>query len=400
MGTVNPLGNDINSFWKSYKAQKNAIRDISRFSVENGIIKIAGEIQHFDEGEYVPKRIQRKIDTFISYALAASQQAINDSKITINENNTYKTGIFVGNNSGGWDISERGFRELYRDGANMVNPWQATAWFPAAPQGYISIVNGAKGFSKSYVADTCSGAIALKFAIQSILNGKNEVVICGGTEAPDSKLATICYAQTGQFHNKRDFQKGAQPFASKNHGMVLGEGSTFLILETLSHALKRHAPHIYAEICIPKVVTEMPWSKEVYKNMISQILKENKLHPNDIDVVLPEGNSSKNSDFIETEVLSEVFDNNSCDITIPKAQFGHLYGASTATDVMCAALFMKNNIVLPTFGEYTTLPGLKLTNKVKSNQSVNRALILGRSREGVSTGLLLKKYIKGGEKNE
>ncbi|MFD1465666.1 beta-ketoacyl-[acyl-carrier-protein] synthase family protein [Lapidilactobacillus mulanensis] len=393
MGTVNPLGNSVQNFWGNLVSGHVGIEDISRFEVENGLLKIAGQIHNLSD-DLISKRIRRKIDTFIKYALVSSNEAINDSGIHISEDNAYEIGVFVGNNSGGWDISERGFKELYQSGADMVNPWQATAWFPAAPQGYISIINNIKGFSKSFVADKSSGAMAIKFGARSIEDGKNVVAICGGTEAPITKLATVCYAQTGEFHRGRDFSNGCKPFATNNHGTVLGEGSTFLVLEELEHALKRNA-HIYAELIDSKTTTDIANSSMQYERCIKDLMVSNEIDVDKIDVILPEGNSSSTADSIEAAIIRKLFKEN--DVTVPKAQFGHLYGASTPTDILSALLYMENDIITHTVGNYRTLNDIKLVKENK-NKKVKNALIISRSREGVNVSLLLKKWTSCNER--
>lgn len=119
IGTINPLGNNTEEYWNNLCSNYCGINNISKVKIENDVIKVAGEIKNLN-GVNIPKRLLRKIDTFTIYSLIASNEAIYDSKLNLNSEDLYKIGVFVGNNSGGWDISERGFTELYKLGLSML----------------------------------------------------------------------------------------------------------------------------------------------------------------------------------------------------------------------------------------------------------------------------------------
>lgn len=190
-GLVNPAGNSLNIFWNNILSGKQFYDDLE--VKDNVPIKIAAIIKNFDVHENLPKRIAIKTDTFTHYFLAAVKSAMEESGLVINESNENSVGIIFGNNSGGWKICERGFEELFCQSYSMVNPWQATAWFQTAGQGYASIIYGIKGFSKTFVADRVSGAAALYCAIQSLKLERNKTVVVGGSEAPLTGLGAICY---------------------------------------------------------------------------------------------------------------------------------------------------------------------------------------------------------------
>lgn len=394
IGIVNPSGIGKEDFWESVVEGKVSIKDISRFDSEKYPVKVAGEITDFNPRDYVPKRMVNKTDRFTHYALSATDMALKDSGFNITEDNEYRCGIFLGNNSGGWDICEKGFYELYNDGADMVNPWQASAWFPAAAQGYMAIRYGIKGRSKTFVADRISGSSALYFAISSILNEKNDMAVVGGTEAPITPFGVCCYYESGELSTSAEPDKSCRPFAKDSSGIVLGEGSTILILEELEEAKKRGAK-IYGEIT--------GWAMNVgesddYSSMekcIKDAISKGGLEKEDIDLLVPEGNGAKTSDYAEKMAVDNIWGKESKKLKtiIPKALFGHLYGAASATDVACGLMAM-NSDKLPAFkntyeSESDTFRVLNLDEK---GANINNVLVNSRSREGVNISFVLSKY--------
>lgn len=371
-GIINPIGNDISQFHKNLFEFKNGILPIDKYTTAKNLIKVGGVIQNFKPTN-INKRLNRKIDTFIRYALLASEQAIKESGFKNYQHfNPYRTGVFVGNNSGGWDISERGFKELYKNGPDYVNPWQATAWFPAASQGYITITNKFYGYSKSFVADRSSSAMSLKFAYDSIMNDFNDIVVCGGTEAPISKLSTICYSQTNELYTGNSTAYNSLEDSSE--GIILGEGSSFLIIEELQHALNRGAP-IFGEI------VGISTNIGDYQECINDNLKKSNINYKDIDVFMPEACGVKESDDIEKQFIDDyILDNTN--ISIPKKYFGHLYGASTTTDIVTATLFLENSSVI---GNYRHSEGIV-------NKNIDNILITSSSKNLNNVSILLKKY--------
>ena len=384
-GILNPLGLTLSEFRDGLFLNKNAIKQIEKFNVKNGKIQVAGQLSNVDYS-FIPKRLNHKIDTFIRYALIASGQAIKESSLYLTNEDLYRIGVFVGNNSGGWDISERGFNELYNKGIEYINPWQATAWFPAAPQGFISIVNKIHGYSKSFVADRASGAMALKFGVDSIKSGLNDVIICGGSEAPVTPLATICYAQTGDFYQGTHYQKGTMPFLTKERGEVLGEGSAFLVLEEKEHAIKRNAS-IIAEI--EGVVTNFGNNIDAYTQCVERLLEQHNLEYSDIDLYIPEGCAEEKSDNIEAKFIDKKLAKQTL-ITVPKAAYGSLYGASTSTDIVSASIFMEEAKVSRTIGDYETIRNINILRN-NTKKRIQRVLIMSRSREGSNVAILLRK---------
>jgi 3-oxoacyl-[acyl-carrier-protein] synthase II len=393
IGIINPSGIGKNEFWQNMTQGKSAIKEIDRFDTTEFPTKVAGAISDFKPADFIPRRLIVKTDRFTHYALAASNLALADAELDLEQEDSYRTGVWFGNNAGGWDICERGFEELYNDGATMVNPWQATAWFPTAAQGYVTICYGIRGYSKSFVCDRASGASGLYFGVKSIQQGHNDIVLTGGSEAPITRFGMVCYYETGEISGASNPDTAYQPFDRERSGIVLGEGSTVLVLESEEHALARGAK-IYGEITSGAMTTDIDPTEGVHlKRSMSKALKNANLSPSDIDVVFAEGCGTQNGDRIEAEAISTVFGETAPDvpIAVPKSLFGHLYGASCSTEVACSLMAMETE-QLPIMRSVNPDEGCQL-NFVTQPQSrpVSRTLVNSRAREGVNVSFVISK---------
>src|SRR5439155_27338720 len=116
------------------------------------------------------------------------------------------------------------FDEFYHQGPSLVNPWQATAWFPTAAQGFVSIRHGIRGMSKSFACDRASGGCALFFALRAIRWGHAEVMLAGGAEAPITRLGVAAHITTGELSESDEPAGAFLPFDRRRSGLVRGEG--------------------------------------------------------------------------------------------------------------------------------------------------------------------------------
>jgi len=392
IGVVNPAGIGLEPFWKMVSQGVSAIRKITRFDPEGFPVQIAGEIVDFRPQDLVPRRFIVKTDRFTHYTFAATEMALQDARLDLVHQDPYRVGIFFGNNTGGWDINERGYYELYQQGAPMVNPWQVTAWFPTAPQGYVAIRYGIKGYSKSFVCDRVSGACGLYFGIHSILQGHNDVVLTGGTEAPITRFGMTCYIEAGELAPFKEPEGAYRPFDRDRSGIVLAEGSTILILEELEHARQRGA-YIYGELLGYAMTTDPdPSAHGGLVRAMRKAMQVAQVTPSEVDLILAEGCGTQLSDRVEARAITEVFGARTPEVpvTSPKATYGHLFGASGATEMVSGLLAMKTGVVPPTIN-FTT-PDLDCCLRIVSRQeqqNVSRVLLNARSKDGVNVCLLV-----------
>ena len=383
-GVINPAGNSIKDFWENLLTGKTFYNKLD--IKDNTPIKVGALVQNFDFNKYFSKRIAIKTDTFTHYFLAAVNNALDESNMIISDKNEYSVGIFYGNNSGGWSVCERGFNELFNQSYDMVNPWQATAWFPTAGQGYASILHGIKGYSKTFVADRVSSAAALYHGILSLLNERNKKIIVGGSEAPLTALGTICYNENGGIC-KEISEVACRPFVQDSQGVILSEGGTAVVLETSDNLdslpiaeIKGFATNYYKTNQIAGVV-----------DCINKAIKMADLDVSDIDLIIPEGNGDWTSDYIEKSAITKIFSErmNELPIMFPKYYFGHQYGAAAISDIICACMSLEYNEI-PHYRFIDDLDEL-FTDNIRTQ--INNVLVNSRTNNGVNYSFVISRSL-------
>ncbi len=392
IGIVNAAGLGVAAFWDAVASGRSCIRLITRFDTDGFPVKVAGEICDFRAQDFIPRRFLVKTDRFTHYALAAADMALADAKLDLTAGLNDRVGVWLGNDTGGWDLAERGFLELHRQGAAMVNPWGATAWFPAAPQGFITIRHAITGYSKSFVCDRATGSASLYFAFRAIRAGHNQVVLAGGTEAPLTPLGVLSYHETGELSAGTDPRTAYRPFDRQRDGLVLGEGSTVLVLENGDQARARGA-HVYGELLSGSMTFDPEPSQGLaMERAMCRAIRDARLTPRNVDLILAEGCGTPFCDRLEAGAISRVFAAESphVPVTSPKSIYGHLFGASGATEVACALMSMQTSRLPPTLNLEDPEPEGNLAFVTHPERKlVCHALINARGREGVNVALVI-----------
>src|SRR3989338_6896051 len=222
LGLVSPSGIDKRKFWANVKAGRSAIRKIDRFDASLYPSHVAGQVHELDAYSNVSSRLLKKIDLFSHMAMVASEMAIQDAQLDLTQENLERAGIFMGNAIGGWLYGETELRDLYIEGREGVSPFLASAWFPAAPQGQISIHYGIKGYSKTVVADRASSLMAIAYGARTLNRGNDGFILAGGMEAPVTPYALLCCNTSGVLSQNNDHPKEAyRPFDRNRDGFVI-----------------------------------------------------------------------------------------------------------------------------------------------------------------------------------
>jgi 3-oxoacyl-(acyl-carrier-protein) synthase len=203
-----------------------------------------------------------------------------------------------------------------------------------------------------------------------------------------------CYYETGEVSAATDPNEAFKPFDLNRTGMVMGEGSTVLVLESYEHAVNRGAK-IYGEVVSGSMTTDYDTTKGTqFERCMRKAIIDAGITPAEIDVVFAEGCGTQNSDRVEAGAIAAVFGESAPDVpvTTPKALYGHLYGASCVTEVACSLLSMETG-KLPTQQQITALDPDCQLNFVTQPQTrtVSRTLVNSRAREGVNASFVIQK---------
>lgn len=401
LGVISPSGIDKRVFWANIRAGHSMVQRIERFDASRYPSHVAGQVKELDAYSNVSSRLLKKIDLFSHMALVASEMAIDDAKLDFSKENLKRAGIFMGNALGGWLYAETELRDLYLEGREGVSPFMASAWFPAAPQGQISIHYGIKGYSKTIVADRASSLMAIAYAAKTLIRGKDDFILAGGMEAPVTPYALLCCNTSGVLTQRNNEpQKAYRPFDKTRDGLAIAEGAGVVILEPQERVKKRSA-HVYANIIGYGTTTDgvdriepSSDSKELAR-AIRMALDDAGVSTFEIDYICADGAATILGDITETQAIKQVFDGyaKTIPVSAPKSMFGNLLGASGAMDVITTILAMENKMIPPTINYSTPDPECDLDycpNKAQ-HKEIKRAMIINRGRGGINCVLVLEK---------
>jgi len=400
IGVVAPSGIDKRQFWANVKSGRSFIKEITRFDASKYPAHIAGQIDDLDKYSHLNERLLKKMDAFSHMALIASELALKDSGLDIKQEDPNLVGIFLGNAIGGWLYAETELRDLYIEGREGVSPYMASAWFPAAPQGQVSIYYGIKGFSKTVVSDRASSLMAIGYACKTLSQNKLNMILAGGMEAPVTPYALLCCNTYGGLsENNAHPEQAYRPFDKKRSGFVIAEGAGIMVLESVERAKSRNA-NIAAIISgfgttcdgVDRINPDVS-GKELAR-AIDMALLEAKTRPEEIDFISLDGLALDIWDTGEINALRKVFGANlkRIPVSCPKSAFGNLLGASGVIDLIISILAMEHNLIPPTTNlEEPVDNGLNFVSMVAREHKINKALIISRGRGGINSALVVER---------
>ena len=400
IGIVTPSGIGKRQFWANIKSGRSFVKEITRFDASRYPSHIAGQIDDLERYSHVSERLLKKIDAFSHMALIASEMALQDAGIDIKKEDPNLVGIFLGNAIGGWLYAETELRDMYIEGREGVSPYMASAWFPAAPQGQVSIYYGIKGFSKTVVADRAGSLMAIGYARKVLAKDKLKMILAGGMEAPVTPYALLCCNTYGGLSQDNQHSESAyRPFDKRRSGFCIGEGAGIVVMEPVERAQKRGADiqaYIsgYSATCdgVDRINPASD-SRELIR-AIRMALADAALGPEAIDYISLDGLAVEVWDNSEINAIKEVFGSRAKDtpLSCPKSMFGNLLGASGAVDMVATVLAMENDLIPPTINlEEPAIKGLDYVTGHAREQKIARALIISRGRGGINSALIVEK---------
>ncbi|MFN3699542.1 MAG: beta-ketoacyl-ACP synthase II [Dictyoglomus sp.] len=356
VGVISPVGIGKDNFWRNIKEGKSGISYISKFSTDDFPTKIAGEVKDFNPEDFIDKREVRRLDRFSQFAIAATKLALEDAGWNPTEEEKENTAVLVTSGIGGFETLENQFKILFEKGVNRVSPFLIPMVIINIASGNISIFFGFKGPNYSPVSACASSAHAIGLGYRLVSWGEADFAIVGGSEASITPMgiAGFCALQALSTQNDPP-EKASRPFDAKRDGFVMGEGAGVLLLEELSHALKRGAP-IYAEIVgfgssddAYHITAPDPEGNGAVLAM-KRAIKDAGIEPQEVNYINAHGTSTKLNDKIETLAIKKVFGDYAYKIPVSstKSMIGHLLGAAGAVESIATVLAIHDGIVPPT----------------------------------------------------
>lgn len=401
LGAITPVGNDVDTMWKNLVDGVCGIETITDFDTSELKVHIAGTVKNFEPEKYIEKREVRKLDLYTQYALAAAQQAVDDSGIMgkIDEN---RFGVYIGAGIGGLHTFEKNTIAMEKGGAKKVSPFFIPMMIGNMGAAQIAIKFNARGINENIVTACASSTNAIGDALRHIQYGHNDVIIAGGAEAAVNDLAFAGFCSMKAMSTRNDDPKTAsRPFDAERDGFVLSEGAGFIVLEELEHAKKRGA-HIYCELAgygatddAYHITSPIPGGEGGAKAM-ELAIKDAGLKGEDVTYINAHGTSTKYNDQFETEAIKKVLGDAAKTVAVSstKSMTGHLLGAAGGVEAIICALAIKDGYIPATINYQNPDPDcdLDIVPNEGRNQEVKVAMSNSLGFGGHNATILMKKY--------
>jgi len=387
LGTINPLANSIADTWDNLLNGVSGIDYITAFDTSNLPVNFAGEVKNFDGNDYLGKQHARKMDRSSHLSIYATEQALVDAGLNLENRLGPNVGIVFGTGIGGISATEEAVRTYDSRGPSRINPLAITQLMPNSSIGQVAIRFGIEGPSLTVTTACAASANALGEAKNLIERGVVDTVIAGGTESGTTPMTIGAFAQIRALSTQNDNPKLAcKPFDKERDGFVMAEGSTVLVLEEEQHALNRNAK-IYGYISGYGSTTDAFHITAPAEGGVGAIramekaLEDAGINSQQVDYINAHGTSTPANDLNETKAIKSLFGEHSKKLTLSstKSMTGHLLGGAGAFEAMVSILSIRDNKIAPTINlnnfdeqcdlNYTPNNSIELETKVVMSNS-------------------------------
>lgn len=403
IGMITPLGLTAKETWDAILAGKSGIRLINHFDVTESPVKFSGYVENFDPSSSMNPKDARRLDTFIQYGVAASQQALEDSGLDLERTNLDRVGVAIGSGIGGLPVIEKNCQVLAAGGPRKISPFFIPGSIINMVAGYVSIKYGLKGPNLAIVSACTTGTHNIGHAARMITHGDADVMVTGGTEMATSLLSIGGFASARALSTRNDApEKASRPWDKDRDGFVLSEGAGILVLEEYEHAKKRNAT-IYGELIgfgmsadAYHMTAPEPDGKGFISSMLNT-LNDAKVAAEQVDYINAHGTSTPAGDVIEALAIKKAFGNHAYKLAVSstKSMTGHLLGAAGAVESIFSILALRDQVAPPTINLDNPDEGCDLNFVPHSAQEMKLNIVLSNSFGfGGTNGSLLFKRLE------
>ena len=403
VGLVTPLGNGTQETWRGLLDGRSGVGPITRFDASQFPTRIAAEIKSFDPTLFMEKKEVKKMDTFIHYAVAASEYAMRDAGLARWDGVAGDSvGVIIGSGIGGFGSIEAEHLALLAHGTRRISPFFIPSSIVNLAAGRVSMQFGARGPNSAPCTACSAGSHAVGDSFRIIERGDAEIMIAGGSEAAITPLGVGGFDAMKALSTRNDEPtRASRPFDRDRDGFVLGEGAGILILEALDHALGRGAK-IYAEVVGYGMsgdayhITAPPPGGDGAVRAMRMALKGAGVTPDQVDYINAHGTSTQPNDRTETAAIRTVFGEHAGKLAVSstKSMIGHLLGAAGAMEAGVTALTIRDQIMHPTINQDNADPECDLDyvpNKAR-RAHIRYALTNSFGFGGTNACILLRRF--------
>jgi 3-oxoacyl-[acyl-carrier-protein] synthase II len=356
IGAITPIGITAATMWDGVRAERSAVRSLTRFDPSIFRSHNAAEVDDFVPTDHLEAKRAKRLDRFGQFSIVAARQALEDSRIDLAAEDRDRIGSMMGTALGGVGYAEEQLAVFLTRGLRGVEPNLALTVFGGASSCNIAIEFGVRGPNSTNAMSCASGTIAIGEGFRQIRDGYADVMISGGAEAPLAPLCFGAFALIRAMSTRNDDPTSAsRPFDRDRDGFVMGEGSAVLILEERTRAIARGAP-IYAEVLgygltndAHHMTAPLPDGSQAARS-INLALSDADVAPSNVAYVNAHGSSTPLNDSTETIAIKRVFGDHAyrMPVSSTKGYYGHALGASGAIEAAICSLALRNRWIPPT----------------------------------------------------
>ena len=376
IGTISPIGNDVDTFWESIKTNQSGITPLEMFDEDfETDVKVAAQVKDFDPKDTMKRKEYSRMDRFSQFGVAASVEAVESSGYDI-ESNADRVGVIVGSGIGGLLAIQDGIDRMRQKGANRVQPLFVPMTIGNMGAANISIKTGARGTSLDIVTACASATNSIGEAFLKIQNGSLDACIAGGAEATINEIGIAGFEVLTALSTNADPKTASRPFDKDRDGFVMGEGAGILFMESLESAQARGANILgevvgYGSNSDAFHMTAPRPDGSGAGEAIKTALDMAGLAPEDVDYINAHGTSTPTNDSAETESIKYALGDHAYKVAISSSKgfFGHLLGAAGGVEAVAIIKALQEGFIPATLG------------LVESDEACDLDYVSGQGRE-------------------
>lgn len=401
LGTVNPLGNNVETTWDNVKKGVCGIDEITRIDTTNHAVKLAGEVKNLDVTAVIDKKDARRMDRFAQYAVVAADEAFKQSGLDMEKEDAERCGVIFSSGIGGMEVTEKNYQTGERRGFDKISPFYIPMTIANMGAGNIAIRFGFKGICSSVVTACASGNNAIGDSFHYIRDGYADVMICGGSEAAITDMAIGGFTAMQALNTTTDKNRASIPFDKERAGFVMGEGAGALVLEEYEHAKARGA-QIYGEVvgygatCDAYHITAPCPDGAGGAACMAMAVKDAGIKPEQVGYINAHGTSTHLNDAGETMAIKKTFGEHAYKLMVSstKSMTGHLLGGSGAVEAVITTLALHDGFIPATINYQVPDEecDLDIVPNEGRNVQVEYALSNSLGFGGHNASILLKKF--------
>jgi 3-oxoacyl-[acyl-carrier-protein] synthase II len=400
MGTVNPLGKNLEEYWHGLIEGRSTARPAETYPTDKLTTKFACEVPNFDPQDFMDRKAAQRMARFSQMAVAASTMALTDSGLDLAREDSFRVGVDMGTGIGGFIEMTQGAISFATKG--RLNPLYAPMIIPNMAAASVAMALHLRGPNTTVTTACAASTHTLGDASRIIQHGDADVMFAGGSEASLCEVGISSFNAIRALSTRNEApEKASRPFDRDRDGFVPGEGAGILVLESQEHATKRGA-RIYGEVlgyattCDAFHQVAPDETGEAPAMAVTLAMKDAGIEAKDIDYVNAHGTSTQLNDAGETKALKIALGEHAYAVAISstKSMIGHLLGAAGAVEAIATLLTINRGMIHPTINYENPDPACDLdyVPNVARRQDVRIAISNGFGFGGHNAVVVLKKY--------